>query len=91
MFLNSAEVDVQRLGAKQPVGVVQEFRAAAGRPSSLSVLVGLSKCAEILILITAADAVIAELVINLCVGQTAGGIEQPIVVDNKANAATKCP
>ena len=43
----AAKVDKERLRAKQPMGVVQEFDAAAGGPSNLRVLVGLRKCAEI--------------------------------------------
>ena len=39
----AAEVDKERLRAKQPMGIMQEFDAAAGGPPNLRVLVGLLK------------------------------------------------
>ena len=41
--------------------------------------------------ISAIDAVVAELVIDLSVGQTSGAIEQPTVMDHNTGAATKGP
>ena len=37
------EVDVKRLGSKDPVGVVLEFRAAADRPANLRSIVAVRK------------------------------------------------
>ena len=89
----ATKVDKQRLGAKQPVGVMQEFRAAADRPPSLRVLVGLRKCAEMAWgrKLPHTDAVIAERVIDACIGKAASGIEQPIVVDHNTGSGTKRP
>ena len=44
----AAEVDKECLRAKDPVGIVQEFDAATGRPPNLGVTIGLRKWTEVL-------------------------------------------
>ena len=43
----AAKVDIQRLGAKDPMRVVQQFTAAADRPTDLRFIVRLRKRAQI--------------------------------------------
>ena len=88
----AAKVDKERLRAKQPMGVMQEFDAAAAGPSNLRVFVGLREMYRNYAReIATADAVIAELVIDLSIGKTAGAIEQPTVMDHNTGSATKRP
>ena len=88
----AAKVDKERFRAKQPMGVVQEFDAAAGGPPNLRVLIGLRKCTEINAGGRATvNAVVAELVIDPSIGKAAGAIEQPTVMDHNTGSAAKRP
>ena len=90
----AAKINKERLRAKQPVGIMQEFHATASGPSNLRVLVGLREITQTWgrkrRRITA-NAVIAECVIDLSVGQTAGAIEQPSIMDHDTGATANGP
>ena len=87
----AAEVDKERFRAKQPMGIVQEFDAAAGSPPDLRVLIGLRKWAEISGRRAAVNAVVAKLMIDPSIGKAGGAIEQPAVMDHNTGSATKRP
>ena len=70
---------------------MQQFTAAADRPTHLRFIIRLRKRAQIGDKrdVATADAVVAERVIDAGIGETARSVEQQMVVDYKTGATTQ--